>query len=86
MYCNSICKGHDAENAVAELVHSSPKTNSVVALSLDSNGILYDVDAPLLLEIRPFAQYFPLKIVGEAVLRHSVFFRGELYSGPVAKV
>lgn len=78
MYCNAITQSYHPENPVAILRNTPPEPYPVVGLNLNAQRMLNDPNAPLLLEIRPLAQNFIVKIAGEVVDRHRTELDGNL--------
>jgi hypothetical protein len=72
MYCNSVAQSYNSENTIIKLTNPPPEPHPIVSLDLNADGMLYDPNAPFLLQVRALAQYFVLKIICEVVARHLV--------------
>ena len=58
------------QDSSSKLLNSAPESPPIVFLPLHSDGILQNLNAPFLLEIGPFTQYFIFIIRGVLVLDH----------------
>jgi hypothetical protein len=60
-----ILQGYHAKYTPFQFFDSCPESVPIVFLRLDFEGMLDDLDAPLLFEVRPFAQDLVLNAAGE---------------------
>jgi hypothetical protein len=67
MYCNSVAESYHPENVILKIFDTTPEPYTIVRLNLHAYQMLYDPNAPLLLQIWSLTQDFILKIAGEVV-------------------
>jgi hypothetical protein len=71
VYRQFIGKRDDSQEAPAKLIHSAPKTISVVPLKLCTNGRANDSNAHVPGQVRSLAQNLIFKIWRELIVRHA---------------
>src|SRR3989339_656527 len=65
-----VFQSDNPQDSSSKLLSPTPESPPIAFLPLHSDGILQNLNAPLLLKIGPFTQYFILKIRGVPVLDH----------------
>ena len=70
MYCNPIAKGYHTQNSAFKFINPSPESDSPILLSLHTQRIFNNPNAPLLLQIRTLPSNFILKVFGEGISGH----------------
>jgi len=70
MNSSFILKRYHSQYTTTKPLDFTPKSETIMFLAFDFNRIFYDLNAPLLLQIRPFSQYLIFKIRGIFVFCH----------------